>query len=144
MIKGIYVVKSPLFILKNKSGDKWYVNWNRIRELQWRSYNSYKKKYAELVRPLIEAANIPKGMSAASITFTMYPPNRTRRDIGNVCGAVEKFFVDVLVEDGYLVDDNFNHIGEINFYFGCVDKDDPRVEIIIKDLSNEDCKITSN
>lgn len=53
-------------------------------------------------------------------------------DVSNVCSVVDKFFCDALVEEGRIPDDNYDHIPEIKYIFGEVDKTNPRVDVEIE------------
>ena len=74
-------------------------------------------------------------MEQIELTLTLYPKNRQLTDIDNVCSVHAKYFGDALVELGKLPDDNYNHIIKTTFLFGSVCKEDPRVDIFIKDLT---------
>ena len=47
---------------------------------------------------------------------------------------VEKFTDDVLVEHGYLPDDSYKIIPAIDYRFGKIDKENPRVELEVKSI----------
>jgi hypothetical protein len=64
-------------------------------------------------------------------TYTIYPASKREFDLGNVCSIVQKFTDDALVELGLLEDDNYKIITEVNYRFGCVDKENPHCELDI-------------
>lgn len=74
-------------------------------------------------------------LTSISLTYVVYPPTNAIFDVGNVCSIVDKFFCDALVEYGKLPDDNYKHIPIVAFKIGHIDRENPRVEIKIKDLS---------
>lgn len=73
-------------------------------------------------------------LSRITITYTVFPKTKRLCDVSNVCTVHDKFFCDALVELGRLPDDNYTFIPGIKYLFGEVDKVNPRVEIMIKEL----------
>lgn len=69
-----------------------------------------------------------------SVTFNIYASSKRLFDIGNVRSVTEKFFLDTLVELGYIEDDNYLFNPETHTYFIEVNKEDPRVDVIIKEI----------
>ena len=67
-----------------------------------------------------------------AITYTHYEAD-LRRDLGNI-GFVDKPFEDALQIAGIIRNDNLSCVQEIHHIFGGVDKLNPRIEIIIKEL----------
>lgn len=97
---------------------------------QAHEYQNIKKQWAILIR-LAVGRNKPKeAIEKAIVTITYFFPNRIRRDPDNYSG---KFINDGLVKAGVLVDDSFNNV-ELRL-IGNYDKDDPRTEIEIKEVS---------
>ena len=74
--------------------------------------------------------------------YKVYAPNKRAFDLGNVCTVHEKFFEDAFVELGKLPDDNIEYIPLV-IYMGCgIDKDNPRVEIEVLDLTKRNIELT--
>jgi len=69
-----------------------------------------------------------------SITFHIWARDKRLFDIGNIRSVHEKFFLDALVELGKLEEDNYLFVPETHTYFKGIDKENPRVDIIIKEL----------
>jgi Holliday junction resolvase RusA-like endonuclease len=65
--------------------------------------------------------------------YTLYPESNRRMDVSNVCSVVDKFTCDALTELGIITDDNHKIIPAINYRFGKVDKENPRVELEIEE-----------
>lgn len=89
----------------------------------------------------------PKLVEPVKISYVLYPPTRRELDISNVLCIVDKYLCDALVEAGLLEDDNFNHLPQVEFRFGAVDKDNPRAEAFIHPLpksSENSMQITIN
>lgn len=74
-------------------------------------------------------------MDRVSVEFHIYARDRRKFDIDNVSSIHAKFALDALTELGKLKDDNYLYIPETHTYFEGIDKDNPRVEIIIKELN---------
>jgi Holliday junction resolvase RusA-like endonuclease len=94
-------------------------------------YNELKRNYTNLVALCAKQAKLPE-LPPADYTITWYCPNK-RKDKDNVMGG-QKFIFDGLVESGKLRNDGWNDIGDISHRFR-VDKENPRVEIEIKEVS---------
>jgi Holliday junction resolvase RusA-like endonuclease len=65
--------------------------------------------------------------------YTVYPANNRAFDISNVCAIVDKFTCDALQEMGVIKNDNHKFIPEVLYKIGKVDKDNPRVELEIRE-----------
>jgi hypothetical protein len=76
---------------------------------------------------------LPK-LNKVSVSFHIYAPNKRLFDIGNLGSIHEKMCLDAIVELGKLPDDNYLHVPETHTYFMGIDKTEPRVEIIIKEI----------
>jgi hypothetical protein len=69
--------------------------------------------------------------------YRVYAGSKRSFDLGNICSVHEKFFEDAFVELGKLPDDNINYIPLV-IYLGCgIDKDNPRVEIDVMEISDK-------
>lgn len=79
---------------------------------------------------------LPK-YNKVELIYTLYPKTKRLCDIGNILSIHDKYLCDALVEFGVLPEDNYNHIPKIQFQFGHIDKDNPRVEIKITEITNE-------
>lgn len=73
-------------------------------------------------------------LDKVEIELHIYARDRRLFDIGNVGSIHEKFFLDALVELGKLPDDTYKYIAKTTTQFMGIDKENPRVEIIIKEL----------
>jgi Holliday junction resolvase RusA-like endonuclease len=61
------------------------------------------------------------------ITMTFYFPDNRRADLDNRATSV----LDLLVDNGILSDDSWQTIKELHLIAGGIDKDNPRVEILL-------------
>lgn len=125
------VIVAPLRIKKNKRGDLWSVNLNQYRNTHYQSLNKLKKEYKEFLQDQIMQLN---SFSRVRLSIHVYAPDKRKFDLGNVTSIHEKFFLDALVELGKLPDDNIDYCPECHTYFMGVDKECPRVEIIVEEL----------
>jgi len=111
---------------------KWFVlNLNQYRNTHFFVLNKAKKKYAALIQKQILA--LPK-MEKVIILYKLYPRTNHLSDIDNIIAVQAKFFQDSLSELGRIPDDNYLHVVGYAAEFERVDKNNPRVEVIIKQL----------
>ena len=96
--------------------------------------NKKKQKWDELVAWSCKASKLTKLGAKADFTFTWYMKDR-RKDKDNIM-AGQKFIFDGLQKAGILENDGWNEIGNISHRFE-VDKKNPRVEVEIKEITNE-------
>lgn len=124
----LFIVKSPLSVPVSKKKSL-SLNLNVYRNAYYQTLNKAKRVYEttlyEQLRELPFLAHID------SITYTLYPKTSRRCDVSNICSIVDKFFSDTLVKYGYIEDDDYKHISSIIYQYGCIDKEEPRVEIAI-------------
>lgn len=126
----IYKVQSPLSVEITKK-KRFTLNLNNYRNASYFLLNIAKKNYKQAVLPQLK--QLPH-FNKIKLTYVFYPNSRRRYDISNVCSIVDKFFSDALVESGHLDDDNYNYLPDVLYCFGSIDKDNPRVEILIEEL----------
>jgi len=134
--KEIQRFSVPIFFNKCKTKkSNWFLNLNNYTQASKNtSYrNSLKKKYAEIIRPVIKHLEPIK--EPVKIIYTIYRHNKTKFDIGNVGAIVDKFTCDVLVDCGILEDDNYDYVKAVEYVWGGVDKDNPRADIEIIELT---------
>ncbi len=124
-----YTLSVPLDIAVS-SAKRFRLNLNNYRNAHYMTLNKSKVNYSKLVAPLLE--NCPDMPAGCSIEYTLFPPSKRVIDISNVCSIVDKYFSDTLTSLGKIPDDNYNYIKEITYRFGSIDKQNPRVDIVIK------------
>jgi hypothetical protein len=90
-----------------------------------------KRLYAD---QMVKAISMLPQLKQVAVRYTLYPATNRLTDISNVCVVHDKFFMDCLVKQGKLTDDNYNYCVEIGYKFGHVDKLNPRVEIEIYEI----------
>jgi len=130
----------PLSVtLPRKKGDKhWILNLNSYRNTHYHVLNQAKQRYKELVicaLTLFQEDNpgyvMPK--PPFIFTYTVFPATARKFDLANVLPIVQKFTDDALIELGVIKDDCYKIILAVNYRFGRVDKDNPRVELSINE-----------
>lgn len=129
---------SPLKVLKSKIRH-FILNLNQYRNTHYRVLNTCKINYKEAMRSQIKTA--PKFKKVLCV-YRVYAGSKRNFDLGNVCSIHEKFFEDAFVELGKLPDDNTDYIPLV-IYMGCgIDKENPRVEIEVLDLTKRNIDLT--
>lgn len=83
---------------------------------------------------MVKSISMLPQLTKVAVRYTLYPASNRLTDISNVCVVHDKFFMDCLVKQGKLTDDNYNYCTEIGYRFGHVDKVNPRVEIEVFEL----------
>jgi len=92
--------------------------------------NKVKQIYHELVKPQID--KLPNLQYPIRCDYIVFKKDKRAFDVNNVCAIADKFLMDAIVEYGKLPDDNYNYykgFGKVGF--GGVDKENPRIEVII-------------
>jgi hypothetical protein len=129
---------SPLSVAVS-SNKNWILNLNNYRNTHFQTLNKTKVAYKNLMCSQIQS--LPQ-YSRAFITYTLYPKTKRKCDVSNICSVHDKYFCDALSELGKIPDDNYDYVPYVFYTFGEIDKDNPRVEIQIKELSNMQIKKT--
>lgn len=119
----MYTLISPL---KTK---EMILNLNQYRNAHFFKLNNSKTSYKVIMKEQIE--QLPE-FETVKITYTVFFGSKRKTDISNVCSIIDKYFCDALVELGKLPDDNYDYIQEVNYRYGGIDKDNPRVEITLE------------
>lgn len=104
------------------------LNMNHYRNTHYRKLNIAKEAFLNRVKP--EVDKLPT-LGCVRLTYTLFTPNKRLVDTANVCCVADKFFSDALVECARIEDDNYNIVEVGGFYFGGIDKENPRVEVNI-------------
>jgi len=117
--------KLPLEVVyyTTKSGKekKFRLNLNNYNAAHRRVRGLAKKAYADLIQPLV-AADAGLALNNVHITYTLYVKNKRLSDLDNWISIVQKFFLDVLVKNNIIIDDNFKYYKSFSCKFGGVTK----------------------
>ncbi len=126
----------PMRVNKNKHKIKWfYLSLNNFITVSKfpPQRNAIKKKYQELIKPILRALNIKMIDYPVKIEYCVYGKDKRLFDIDNTV-TVSKFTGDAMVELGILKDDNYSIVREVSLKFGGIDKENPRAEVTIYKL----------
>jgi len=100
-----FVLPTEITLPRKKTKDKvFHLNLNDFRNTHYQTLSQAKRAFSPIV--------IPGYFTAEKIRITYHIEKRTKRlyDIGNIFAIVDKFFLDWLVHNGYLPDDNLHHV----------------------------------
>jgi Holliday junction resolvase RusA-like endonuclease len=129
------LIKMPLYIESGvKQKKKYHLNLNNYRNLHYQVNNKLKIEYKEILKGIFKEYKFIGKFTKIDIDFTLFRKDKRKGDRSNVLSIHEKFFCDGLVELGMIEDDNDLHINSTHYRTGNIDKDNPRVEIKIKEL----------
>lgn len=115
------VIELPTYIIlprKRKEDRVYQLNLNVYRNTHYQTLNKAKKIFSQQVKPLIQDIEPITGL--ISMTYTITSKNNRRFDISNILCVIEKFFCDLLVDEGIIKDDSFKNLTEVNYRFGGV------------------------
>jgi len=130
----IHKITSPLFVIlprKTKTDKKVYLNMNTYRNLHHRTSNDAKIAYLETIREQLDGLTI---QTPVEITYKVLKGSKRRLDKMNVISVVSKFLLDAITECGCWVDDNDDYVKTETILPTELDRDKPRVEILIKEI----------
>jgi len=112
------------------------LNLNTFRNLHHMIANSAKREWVKVVADAVGyQTHLPE--PPYLFTYTVFPSSNRKFDLGNVLPAIQKYTDDALIELGWLKDDSYKHISAINYRFGTVDPENPRVELEIASWGDE-------
>lgn len=125
----IHSLELPYFITLGKKRHS--CNLNQYRQAHYRTTNALKKEFKEIITD--DVLDLPV-MERVKIHYIIHYENKRLFDIDNIVSVISKYAQDALVELGRLPDDNYKYIVQITGTVGEVDKENPHVEMRIKEL----------
>ncbi|QEP29862.1 hypothetical protein HYP99_gp064 [Sinorhizobium phage ort11] len=131
-----HVISLPIKIQLSKK-EKFYLNLNAYRNAHYFTLNKAKVLFKEAIEGLV---NTLPSMKKVELSFMLFMGSQRSADLSNICSVVDKFFCDALVELGKLPDDNYDVIGSVDYKFGGIDKNNPRVDVHINPLVSENAE----
>lgn len=130
----IHTIISPLFVMlprKTKKAKRVSLNMNTYRNLHHRTSNDAKKAYTKIVSEQLIDLDI---QTPVEITYKVYKGSNRRLDKMNVISVVSKFLLDAITEYGCWEDDNDIYVKTETILPTELDRVNPRVEVIIKEI----------
>lgn len=118
---------------KTKKDKNVYLNLNTYRNLHYIINNDVKKVFKEDLRENLEGIDLGDKIN---IHYTYYANSNRKSDVANMCVVVDKFLCDALSEYGCIPDDNYDHVPEVRYSYGGVEKGNGRVEVTINREDN--------
>ncbi len=115
-----------------KKPKNFYFNLNNYRNWHYQVSNNLKKWYKETAHVALCESDLPRHNKLIKLEYVLWKGSKRKMDRGNVLSVHEKFFCDALTELGYIPDDNDDYIESSFFRTGGIDRENPRVDIIIE------------
>jgi Holliday junction resolvase RusA-like endonuclease len=134
---NIVKVVCPLYIdlpRKTKKAKRVYINLNTYRNLHYVISNQVKKAYLEAVREQLEGVTID---TPVTVTYKVFKQSARKLDKLNVISITAKFLMDAVTQLGCWEDDNDDIIKTETILPTEIDRVNPRVEVIIKNINYE-------
>ena len=131
----IHKITSPLYIdlpRKTMKPKRVHLNMNTYRNLHHISNSQAKKLYFKQMRTQLQGLKIK---TPVEITYKVYKPTKRIMDKMNVVSVVSKYLLDSITEYKCWEDDNDNFVKTEIILPTEHDKDNPRIEIIIKEIN---------
>ena len=129
-MEATLIINLPLSVPIGKK-DSFSINLNTYRNAHFYQLNAAKIAFKEQIQSQIDALPL---LGRIEITYVLYPKTRRLCDVANICSIADKFFSDALTESGIIEDDNYMFLGKVEYLFGEIDKNNPRVEAQIKEV----------
>ena len=129
-----HTIISPLFVMlprKTRAAKRVSLNMNTYRNLHHRTSNDAKKAYTKLISEQLIDLDI---QTPVEITYKVYKASNRRLDKMNVISVVSKFLLDAITEYGCWEDDNDMYVKTETILPTELDRVNPRVEVIIKEI----------
>jgi hypothetical protein len=126
----MWTISLPLAVAVSKSSD-FILNLNRYRNEHFRVLDKAKKEFESVVGPLL--SGVPR-LRIVTLEYVYYHGKGIVPDTNNVLAVQDKFFQDTLVNNGILPDDSPEYIKQTLFRYGGIDKANPRVDVVIRDV----------
>ena len=118
--------------------DETPISKNKYVNMHWASRREYKERISWLIyeQKMFEKSIKPREYAElpynkASINIDIFFKDKRKRDVANYIGGGLIAWLDVLVDLGYIKDDNYDCIGQPLISFN-IDKEYPRTEIKIE------------
>lgn len=130
----IHKIISPLSVMlprRTKEDKRVSLNMNTYRNLHHRTNNDAKKAYHKLMGEQLIGLKIT---TPVEITYQVFKGSLRRMDKMNVVSVVSKYLLDSITEYGCWEDDNDIYVKTETILPTELDRNNPRVEVIIKEI----------
>ncbi len=121
-------ISLPLFI--HKSGRRKWITMNSYRNWHYQVSNDIKRRFKSDISR--ELNFIIEGK--LKIEYFYFAPDKRKRDLMNVISVVDKYFQDAMVDYGCIESDDLSVVVEVNSCYMGIDRQDPRLDVIITKL----------
>ena len=112
------------------------MNLNQYRNLHFRVLAQAKRLYSKIVLKLLLERQTVIREAPLEVEYLYWHGNNRRHDIMNIISVIDKFAMDSIVDSGVIEDDNTTIIKRYVIEAMGVDKDNPRAEIRIRKMEN--------
>lgn len=124
------IFHSPLKVPIKGSRKSFSINLNEYRNAHYRKLNDAKKSYSAIMYEQIK--KIPPINTPIILKIYLWEPDNRERDVSNFCSIADKFFLDALVNNKIIPDDNKNYVKGSVYGYGGIDCKNPRCDIYIE------------
>ena len=127
-----YTITLSIYGVTNtkKPGESLTLNW--YRNAHYRTNNNAKKRFKKLVAPQLLELDALTGKLRIDY---IYYAKRKGTDLDNFTSTAKKYFQDALVELGIIPDDNCGVIVDTREKYAGIDKENPRIEVVIYEIA---------
>ena len=135
MIQTMIELTLPIYYTfekKTKKDNKILVGMNWYRNAHFRNSNTVKQHYHRIIYK--NATGWQRINDKYMVTYMLYPKN-SNCDLMNVVSVIDKFLNDALQDCGMVVNDNIKYYKHMITKMVEVDKENPRIEIIIEEIA---------
>lgn len=129
MKKEIITLSLPLFITNRSNRRKW-LTLNNYRNWHYQVSNDIKRRFKSEVFDKLDF----KIKGKVKIEYFYFAPDKRTRDLMNVISVIDKFFQDAMVDRGCIESDDLSTVVEVNSCYMGIDKEDPRLDVMITKL----------
>ena len=109
-----------------KNSRNCFVRGNKLFNIPSKRYKEWHKQASQQLVPYLLPRPLEK---IKSITVFIYAPDRRKSDLSNKFESL----ADLLVDNGFLEDDNWNVVRKVIIEFKGIDRENPRCEIMIRE-----------
>ena len=109
------------------------VSMNKYRNYPFFTQNRLKRDYHNLIKSFVLKQKFEPLRAGYEIRYKLYYKN-SNCDMANIISMIDKFFNDALKENGIIADDNVKIYKKITGEVAGQDKQNPRVEIEVKEI----------